>query len=381
MNVKVEKNTLYTVFLDIITIMYMFESSAISDFRHSVVQRAMLIVALIFAGLYIIMCNHTQKKIALIIMTNLVGALCYFSSGYTGLLLTMLAITLMPNDSLDKNLRSIFFVETVSFLTIVFLSQFGIIENITANINKFSYTAVTQAFGFGHSNMFAAQATSLVFLFLCVNRKRLNEFKLLFALVAIGIIFIISGGRTALILGLMGVLLISVRKKNNMQKIVFKILPFAQIIICGILLFSILIYIRLGYENAVAGFINDKLFNGRIGLSLTALSTYPITLFGKPLDMTIWNEYQFFSLDNGQVMLILNYGIIGALFYCFVIQNTLKNIKEEKEYVLAIVMMIFLIWTLMEGTMYFVGKNFALLFMGRMTATEIKNKRKIRFCI
>ena len=179
----------------------------------------------------------------------------------------------------------------------------------------------------------------------------------------------------------MGVLLISLREKNNMQKIVFKILPFAQIIIYGILLFSILIYIRLGYGNAIVGFINDSLFNGRIGLSLTALSTYPITLFGKPLDMTIWNEYQFFSLDNGQVMLILNYGIIGALFYCFVIQNTLKNIKEEKEYVLAIVMMIFLIWTLMEGTMYFVGKNFALLFMGRMTATEIKNIRKIRFCI
>ena len=381
MKAKVEKNTLYTVFLAIIMIMYMFESSAISDFRHSVVHRAMLIVALIFAVSYIIMCNHTQKKIALIILTNLIGALCYFSSGYTGLLLTMLAITLMPKGSLDKNLRVIFFVETVSFLTIVFASQFGIIENVTANINKFSYTAVTQAFGFGHSNMFAAQATSLVFLFLCVNRKCLNRFKLLFSLISVGIIFVISGGRTALILGLVGVFLISLRDKKTAKKIAFKILPYAQIIIYGILLISILIYIRLGHGNAIVGFINDSLFNGRIGLSLTALSTYPITLFGKPLDMTIWNEYQYFSLDNGQVMMILNYGIIGALFYFFVIQNTLKNIKKENEYVLAIVMMIFLIWTLMEGTMYFVGKNFALLFMGKITVAEIKNIRKIKFCI
>ena len=146
-------------------------------------------------------------------------------------------------------------------------------------------------------------------------------------------------------------------------------------IIWGILTICLLIIISLGYENTLSGFINDNIFNGRIGLSLTALNVYPITLFGKPLDMTIWSESQFFSLDNGQIMLILNYGLIGTLFYFFLIQKILSNIKKGNEYIFAIIMIIFLIWTLLEGTMYFIGKNFALLFIGEIEVEDIKNKK------
>ena len=121
-----------------------------------------------------------------------------------------------------------------------------------------------------------------------------------------------------------------------------------------------------GYQNisTMADFINDVLFNGRIGLAYMSLLVYPITLFGKALDYSIWNEYQYFALDNGQVMLLLQFGIVGFLAYFYTIQKTLIRIKKEKEVVFGIVMSVFLIWSMYEGTMYFIGKNFALLFIG-----------------
>ncbi len=375
MKVKVGGNILYTTFLIIIEVMCMLETSALPDFGNSIVQRTMLFLALILAIFYMALRHYSKNQLLIVIFANTIGLLCYNSSGYTGLLITLLAITLMQKNSIDKNLRVIFLVEIILFFIIILTSQIGIIENITARINKYSYTACTQALGFGHSNTFAAQATSLLFLFLCINRNSLNNIKLIFSLFVIMIIFLISGGRTAFILSLLGVFLISLRDKKIIQKVIFKILPFAQMIIWGILTICLLIIISLGYENTLSGFINDNIFNGRIGLSLTALNVYPITLFGKPLDMTIWSESQFFSLDNGQIMLILNYGLIGTLFYFFLIQKILSNIKKGNEYIFAIIMIIFLIWTLLEGTMYFIGKNFALLFIGEIEVEDIKNKK------
>ena len=101
---------------------------------------------------------------------------------------------------------------------------------------------------------------------------------------------------------------------------------------------------------------------------------YPITLFGKGIDTSIWNQWQYYSLDNGQVMVLLEYGIAGFICYFVIIQKTLNQIKKENEIVFAIVISIFLIWSMYEGTMYFIGKNFALLFLGKIQFSSTRRK-------
>ena len=132
-------------------------------------------------------------------------------------------------------------------------------------------------------------------------------------------------------------------------------------------------------ETAIVKILNDGLFNGRIGLAYTSLLVYPITLFGKQIDTGIWNQWQYYSLDNGQVMILLEYGIAGFLCYFWTVQKTLNQIKKEKETVFAIVMIVFLAWSMYEGTMYFIGKNFALLFLGTIEfreSSDVKNEVK-----
>ncbi len=151
---------------------------------------------------------------------------------------------------------------------------------------------------------------------------------------------------------------------NIIKKIILKFLPFAYWAILGALIFCMFIYARDNGTSAISGLINDGFFNGRIGLAYRSLLVYPITIFGKAIDTSIWNQYQYYSLDNGQVMVLLEYGIVGFLTYFYIIQTILKEVKKEEEVVWGIIIIVFMIWSMYEGTMYFIGKNFVFSFLG-----------------
>lgn len=374
--IKCSVETLYKCFICILVFMYMIEATSWKAFSDSIFHEVLQIMAVIMAATYIVVRKYTLKELFRIGLLNTIGVLCFLSSGYTGLLMTMLAITLLPRGALDRVLHMILVEETVVFVGIVLAAQIGILSNEVVEINKSTYMAEAMTLGFDHPNMLAAQATSIILLFLCVNRKKLKKRYILGALITIIINFFFSRGRTSLLLGLMAVVMIAIRKKRWLNKVQSVVLPWMYIIVFLILISFMAAYAKWGEQAPIVKILNDSLFNGRIGLAYRSLLVYPITLFGKPLDTSIWNEWQYYSLDNGQIMVLLEYGIIGFAGYFWVIQKTLSYIKQEKETVFAIVMIVFLIWSMYEGTMYFIGKNFAFLFLGTIDLNKVSNTKK-----
>ena len=172
----------------------------------------------------------------------------------------------------------------------------------------------------------------------------------------------------------MAIISIALQKKGKFKKFVFTILPWMYCIVLCMLVGCMFAYANIGEKNPIVIALNDGLFNGRVGLAYRSLVVYPITLFGKGIDTSIWNQWQYYSLDNGQVMVLLEYGIAGFICYFVIIQKTLNQIKKENEIVFAIVISIFLIWSMYEGTMYFIGKNFALLFLGKIQFSSTRRK-------
>ena len=224
--------------------------------------------------------------------------------------------------------------------------------------------------------MLAAQATSIVLLFLCVNRKKLKCCHLIGAFAAVVIIYILTHGRTSLILGSGAVILIAFHKRRDLNRMIFAVLPWTYVVIIVTLAICMVIY--SSFETPFADFLNDTLFNGRIGLAYRSLLAYPVTIFGKTIDTSVWNQWQYFSLDNGQVLILLEYGIAGFLCYFWIIQKILFQIKKEKEAVFAIIMIVFLIWSMYEATMYFIGKNFALLFLGTVEQDKENSLKRVK---
>lgn len=375
-NLKIRKRseTLYSLYICILVFMCMMEATSLKNFNDSWLHDILQLMALAIALFYIIIKKYTIKELVSIFLLNLVGILCFISSGYSGLLMTMLAITLLPKGSLDEILHMILVEETVVFFFIVIMSQIGVLSNQVFAINKGSYTVLAKTFGFEHPNMLAAQAMSILLLYLCVNRNRVKKKHIAFAFLSAIVIFYFSKGRTSFILGVMAIISIALQKKGKFKKFVFTILPWMYCIVLCMLVGCMFAYANFGEKNPIVIALNDGLFNGRVGLAYRSLVVYPITLFGKGIDTSIWNQWQYYSLDNGQVMVLLEYGIAGFICYFVIIQKTLNQIKKENEIVFAIVISIFLIWSMYEGTMYFIGKNFALLFLGKIQFSSTRRK-------
>lgn len=375
---RVGIDSLYNAFISMLMLMYMLEATSIESFSDGLLHDVLFFCSILIAAFYIILRKYSVSGIFRIGVLNILGMLCYVSSRFTGFFTTMLAITLLPRNKLNSVLKVIFKVEMIAFCGIVLSSAFGFIENTSFAVNKGAYMAAAKALGFAHPNMFAAQATSIVLLYLCIYRNKIRKKHIISAYFFIILIFIISRGRTALILGVVAVTLIAVHEKQSIKKIIMRMLPWMYILVLMIVVICMTLYARLGANSPIVTAINDGLFNGRMGLAYRSLLVYPITLFGKPLDLSIWNEWQYYSLDNGQVMLLLEYGVFGFLGYGWVIQKTLHCIKKGEETVLAIVMITFLIWSIYEGTMYFIGKNIALLFLGASAFNDKQDNMPVK---
>lgn len=82
---------------------------------HDVIQYSALLVAII----YIVIRKYSNKELIRNSFLVLIGILCYVSSGFSGLLMTVLAIILMPNNYLEIILKMILKEETILFGIIV----------------------------------------------------------------------------------------------------------------------------------------------------------------------------------------------------------------------------------------------------------------------
>ena len=346
----------------------------------------MLLVAII----YIVIRKYSNKELIRNSFLVLIGILCYVSSGFSSLLMTVLAIILMPNNYLEIILKMILKEETILFGIIVIFSLLGVLDMGGVKINKGSYITDGVSLGFTHPNMLAAQGTSIILLYLCLNKDKLKTRHYIVSLMCEILLFVLSKGRSSFFLGIFAIILIftflygiarindvsMMSKMNIIKKIILKFLPFAYWAILGALIFCMFIYARDNGTSAISGLINDGFFNGRIGLAYRSLLVYPITIFGKAIDTSIWNQYQYYSLDNGQVMVLLEYGIVGFLTYFYIIQTILKEVKKEEEVVWGIIIIVFMIWSMYEGTMYFIGKNFVFLFLGLNKNSMVVNLKK-----
>ena len=252
----------------------------------------------------------------------------------------------------------------------------GILPNQVVEINKSLYTVNAYTFGFNHPNVLTAQTTTIV-LYLCVYRNNVQIKTILISLISTLLIFYFSRGRTAFLLSLLTIILICIDKTgkfNSIKSLIFKYLPYLNIVIILTIIIVIILFAFFGGHSRLINLINDLIFNGRIGLAWLNFKAYPMSLFGVNLDPSVWPEWQYHSLDNGHMMIFLQYGVIGFIAYFYVVQRALNNIAKRKDIVMCIIISVLLIWLIYEGTMSYVGKNFTLLFAFYRGKNGLKKK-------
>lgn len=351
----------YYLFFGLLLFLYMVQCT-VDSFIDSLFHDIGLGIALVFALCCFAHKRYTIKKTIIAGVLDLIGVVCYLSSGNSRLLLMLLVITLAPSMDIDRTIRFMFKMKLVFFLCVIILSQTNLIQSQMVEVSKGTYSVKCSSLGFGHPNIVAMQASTILLLYLC-SRRMLSNYHICIAMVLTGVIFAVTQCRTALLLLSFFCILISLRKNVRVQQIVFGLLPYVHILAIFGIVVLLLFYDRHSTSNAVVQFINGRIFNGRVGLSWSGLKIYPSSLFGIGINYDVaLRTMDYFALDNGQVSMWLSYGVFGFASCFYVIQSALNQIHKQKKYAYAIAAMVFIVYSMYENPMYDICNNFIFLF-------------------
>lgn len=372
-SVKIKLNNviIYKIFIFFVTVDTALSASVISNEFKSIIHTFLLVIELMSAILCMVTKIYTNKSLFLTSLIYMFGVLSYFISTNTDFLITVLVIGLMEHINIDEILGLIYKTRLVIFVLIVGLALTGFLEQGAVDGMPSEKGILL---GFGHANIFAGNAAILILLMLSINRYKLKNSHLLIALGSELMVFFLTYTRISLGLILITISLIVGMKKKAIRESFLEASSFFLPLIL-LLNFGIILMYLLEIHRALMNKL-DLIFNGRMLLACMNLRYYPVTFLGQKVDFSkIAMENRYYALDNGYTYLLINYGIVGLSVFCIMFQRAVISCKKNKEYILSIVTLIFMLWAIYEGMMVSAGADFALLFsLGNVTGCKTEKR-------
>lgn len=364
-NRKEFSKILYFAFIFLIMINYGFENINTIDYGATFIHDVIQYMALAIALFCFILKKVEINAFLYTIIVFLIGILCYMSGGWTNMLITVLAIYLMEDIDVDQILLFIFLERLFICVSIIFMAYIGVLHNEVVEVAKSDYSVKALSMGFSHPNAFATNVGILILLFLCINRNSMKTWKRLMLIIFDIMVYKISGTRTTFILIMVAVLFEILCNDDVLKSLLKKIMPYIYIIVLISMFVGILLFVKIGYTNNILNVINDKIFNGRLGLGALYLSTYSLSLLGNKLDISMVSNNSYYALDNGYVVLLMYYGIIGFILFMYIIEKLIHRLKECNEIFLMLLCIIMGLWAMYEGMLISLAGNFMILFYGK----------------
>ena len=359
---------LYYLFIFLIMFNYGFENINTIDYGSTIIHDIVQYLALCVALLCFIMKKIEINGFLWIIGVLLIGILCYISGGWTNMLLTILAIYLLNNFEINNILVFIFVERLLILIAIIFMANVGILHNSVIEVAKSTYSVKALSMGFSHPNTFATNIGILILLYLCINRENMNIWKRSILIILNIGVYKLSGTRTTFILitaAIIFEILCNIKNAVGFKMFLKKIMPFMYILILVCMFVCIGLFAKIGYTNNILNIINDKIFNGRLGLGALYFSTYHFSLFGNKLDMNLLSNSSYHALDNGYVILFMYYGIVGFLLFMYIMQRLIRTLKNNNEVFLMLLCIVMGLWGMYEGMLVSLAGNFIILFYGK----------------
>ena len=347
----------YWCFLIIITINYSLQGTLISN----PLRCFNIAVALVCSVFCIFLKKYSRAKLVSVFFIYLFGLVNYLITGYTDFLMLILAVFMADEIDVDKLLNILFFERLLIFSAANIGALIGILPITVEQINKHINIVTAYAPGYAGANTYSCQVGILLLLYLARKRKNINIMHFLVIIGAESITYMITRSRTGLFLIVLTLFGIFILNEFGNRKLLQWICRNSYILFVLCLFGIIFAFKKVGYGNLVLDVLNDVLFNGRIGLSTMYLTTYQVPLLGKNLDMTMISSNAYYALDNGYVVLLFYYGIVGFALYSFIMIKVLRTLLKKKEMILVVICMVTMIWSAYEAQMISLAGNFVIL--------------------
>lgn len=318
------------------------------------VLQFMTILAFIMLLIKLLITQYTKREIIICGILIAIGLISYLSSGREGVLLTIITIVGLKNISYRRILYLTLIIRSFIFTSLITLSLTGVIENVTLKHWRDGVGMINRyGLGYDHPNLLHTNLFILVILFIYIFYEKLNITCYIGILAINLLIYNFSISRTGLFAIILALLItIFLKAKLISNRLFYNI---CKIIIPLCVLFTIVT--AFGYSKFDIIKKIDRILSGRIYYSSHFLNNYKWNAFGRNLigDNNL--------LDNGYVVLIINYGVIIFGLYTLGYYKVVKKFIAYNMNKELLMIILFSIYGVTEGYIPNIFLNLSLIFL------------------
>ncbi|OTA44625.1 hypothetical protein BHL89_08470 [Limosilactobacillus reuteri] len=349
------------LFFIVSEIMYSFELTYLK--LPSAFYNVLLCVTFILFVMSFLQSQWDMSKLIKVGIMLLIGLGVYLSSKESLYLMLLFSAIVMNNLSYKEAVKTIFVTRLVMTLLIILSSIVGIIPLNKMVVSKGIFgSALGYGLGYIHPNNLAQAIFVLCSLYLCINYDSIKKRKLVVILLIDAISYEVTKSKTSCIILLIICMLLFLNNDFTSKIIKKFTMPYLSIVI-GLSIFGPMLYtFSTGKLQSIVYSLNGYL-NGRFVNASNMFISFPITLFGKIINLDyLQRMYGYNVIDNGYVFLLFDYGIIGFLLIVFLYFYSIRKLIQKNLNVFVLIIVGFLSLGMMENVIRAMFMNFTMIF-------------------
>lgn len=302
-----------------------------------------------------------------------IGFLVYKRANDNSILIAIFVILGAQNVDFEKFIKFDLVLRSFLFIFVALSEKFGIIGS---TILYRSDGFVRDAFGFLQPNTAGALLLSIYLEYLILRYKKMNFFDYLISICLITFTLLTTNSRSSLLGMILGMFLVFFLRSKIYTYFNNKFINFWIEALFPLL--ALESYLAVNFFNpALRGWsVLNQLFSGRLNLISYFIKNYPVTLFGQYVQlqdaMNLKSTY-FLVIDNGYISVLLKYGLVTLLFFCFFSILYTKKLLSDRNFAYLVPVIVMSFVGLMENTLYYPTYNFTLIFL--MTLTDVQTSK------
>lgn len=242
--------------------------------------------------------------------------------------------------------------------------------------------------GYVHINLLALNVGTLILMYICCIKERINNFKILILSIIYWCFLIYTNSGAFLIgVGITIIMLIAKNKSKRFRKILLSKLIIYIYPICLFINW----YLSYGFYRSEMPFIgwllpqsiNDLYFkflyllndmvSGRISLANLSLKYFGISIWGGNINYSGYDiGGQYFNLDSGMIWLLQGFGIVITIVIMYLLVFMMRFLVERKAYNYIISGIVIALWAMNEEMLMYISTNFMFFLIG----TSLKRFKK-----
>lgn len=358
-NIQIQLSEL--IYLAYFTVM--FGARAIGLYEGMLLYNIMLVIGMLLFLLKIAMTRHTFGEYLLIGVLLFISLIVYYNTGEKGLLLYFTMMLGMKDVSLKRVMKWAVAILSVSFTLLVFLSVFGLKQDITYLHDRAGFGQVLRhSLGYPYPNtLFTTYIVLMVLIMYVLGKQTKKQLVMTSTLMFLGAVYIYlySCSNTGLIVAtfyLLANLWLQLRNRLSIAEKIVLLMAYpgcALLSIVGPLVTSGRLFQLM-----------DKILHNRWAYSYYYLTTEPVTLFGTRFGETPNDNYM---IDSSFLYSFLQIGVIPFLIVTALMIGMIAcYVKKEKRMELAIIIS-FCVLGLSDPFFFNLSyKNLMFLFIGEL---------------